>query len=157
MTEIARGRCSCGEVTYALTDTPLIVHVCHCTWCQRETGTAFAFNGWIEASKVDVLTGEPVDQSLPSASGKGQIVSRCPTCKVALWSQYHGGRHFRFVRLGTLEDPTAFAPGVHIFTSSKHPWVTIPDDVPAFPEFYRPKEVWSHDSQVRYKAALTQD
>ena len=154
MSEIARGRCSCGEVSYALTDTPLIVHACHCTWCQRETGSAFAFNGWIEWSNITLLTGSPVDQTLESESGRGQIISRCPSCKVAVWSLYHLGHQFRFVRLATLDDPTLFAPDAHIYTSTKLPWVHLSDDIPAFPEFYNPREFWSEDTKKRHKTAL---
>ncbi len=156
MSKIASGRCTCGEITYRLTAPPLITHACHCTWCQRETGTAFALNGWIEWTNINLMSGSPADITLPSASGKGQIVSRCPTCQIAVWSQYASGPAFRFVRLGTLDDPTLFAPDVHIFTSTKLPWVQIPEDTPAYPEFYNPKEVWSAESQARRKAALAE-
>lgn len=154
MTYTAKGRCSCGEVQYALTDAPLIVHCCHCTYCQRETGSAFAVNGWIEWDRIEITTGSPEDTILPSESGRGQIVSRCPSCKVALWSQYGAGPKFRFVRLGTLDDPAQFPPAVHIFTSTKQPWVALPDNVPAFPEFYRRSTTWREDSLKRRDAAL---
>ena len=156
MTHIANGRCTCGSVRFALTDTPLIVHACHCTWCQRETGTAFALNGWIEWSCIDILEGTLIDQTLPSESGGGQIVSRCPSCHVVLWSQYGSGPKFRFVRMGTLENPEDFPPDVHIFTSTKLPWLKLPENVPAFPEFYRRSEVWREDSLRRREAALAE-
>ena len=99
------GRCGCGEVAYRLTDAPIIVHACHCTWCQRETGSAFALNGVIEADRIEIARGAPVAVDLPSASGSGQRVMRCPRCQVALWSQYLGGSlALAYVRLGTLED-----------------------------------------------------
>lgn len=156
MAQRATGRCTCGACRYALTAQPLIVHACHCSWCQRETGTAFALNGWIEAKHVVLDSGETVDQTLPSESGTGQIVSRCADCQVVLWSVYGSGPVFRFVRLGTLDDPGLFPPDVHIFTSTKLPWVQLPDDVPAFPEFYRRSEVWRPESLERRKAALAE-
>jgi hypothetical protein len=53
------GGCTCGAVRYRLKARPLFVHCCHCTWCQRETGSAFAVNAFIEASQVELLNGKP--------------------------------------------------------------------------------------------------
>jgi hypothetical protein len=120
------GYCTCRHVRYRLTDRPLFVHCCHCRWCQRETGSAFVLNALIEADRVELLAGEPVVVDTPSNSGKGQEISRCPRCHVALWSVYAGaGPKFRFVRVGTLADPDACPPEIHIFTESKQPWVII--------------------------------
>ena len=49
------GSYTCGAVRYRLKGQPLFVHCCHCTWCQRETGSAFAVNAFIEASQVELL------------------------------------------------------------------------------------------------------
>jgi len=151
--QIATGTCTCGACRYALTARPMIVHACHCTWCQRETGSAFVLNGWIEAHHVVLKRGTLVEQTLPSESGRGQIVFRCADCKIVLWSIYSSNL-FRFVRLGTLDTPGQFAPDVHIFTNSKQPWLPLPDDAPCFPEFYRRSEVWPPDSLARYHAAI---
>jgi hypothetical protein len=148
------GGCTCGSVRYRLKAKPLIVHCCHCTWCQRETGSAFAVNAFIEASQVDVLKGQPVQITLPSASGKGQVLWRCAHCGVTLWSNYAGaGPRFSFVRVGTLDDHTRMAPDIHIYTSTKQPWVILPPGAPAVPEFYKPAEVWPAESLARFKAA----
>ena len=150
------GRCGCGEVAFRLTDAPIIVHACHCTWCQRETGSAFALNGVIEADRVEVTRGAPVAVDLPSASGGGQRVMRCPACQVALWSQYPGGSPaLAYVRMGTLDDTSGVVPGVHIFTSTKQPWLTLPDDgPPVFENFYRPSTVLSAEGYARFKTAI---
>ena len=114
------GQCTCGEVRYRLEDHPLFVHCCHCTWCQRETGSAFAVNALIETANLTQLAGAPQMVMTPSLSGDGQLVARCPTCHVALWSHYPGaGPRFAFVRVGTLGDPAALPPDIHIFTASK--------------------------------------
>jgi hypothetical protein len=76
------GGCTCGAVRYRLKARPLFVHCCHCTWCQRETGSAFAVNAFIEASQVELLKGKPTQTSVPSASGKGQVLWRCTDCGV---------------------------------------------------------------------------
>lgn len=148
------GGCTCRQVRYRMNSTPMFVHCCHCRWCQRESGSAFALNAMIEADRVLLLEGEPEIVDTPSNSGKGQRIARCPRCKVALWSNYGGaGDAVRFVRVGTLDDPDRFAPDIQIFTSSKQPWVALSPDIPAVPEYYRAKEYWSAESLARMQAA----
>ncbi len=140
-------------VRFRMTTDPLIVHCCHCRWCQRETGASFALNAMIEADRVVLLRGEPELVLTPSNSGKGQKILRCPTCRIALWSHYAGaGDKARFVRVGTLEEPDRLPPDVHIFTSSKQPWVVLPPGIPAFSEYYDREAVWPEDSLVRRRA-----
>jgi hypothetical protein len=147
------GGCTCRQVRYRVTSRPMYVHCCHCRWCQRETGTAFALNAMIEADRVELTAGEPELVNTPSASGKGQKIWRCPTCKVAVWSNYGGaGDKVRFVRVGTLDEPDAMPPDIHIFTMSKQPWVALPAGTPAVPEYYKPKEMWPTESQERFTA-----
>lgn len=153
--DLVQGRCTCGAVTYRMHGRPLFIHACHCRWCQRETGTAFAHNAMIEADRVELLTGAPEVVLTPSASGKGQKITRCPACRIALWSNYAGaGDLFRFVRIGTLESPGAFPPDVHIFTASKQPWVVLPPGMPAFPVFYDRNALWPQGSLDRRAACL---
>jgi hypothetical protein len=93
---------------------PLFVHCCHCRWCQRESGGAFALNALIEADRVKLLRGEVDVVATPSNSGKGQKIARCPKCHVALWSNCaRAGDALRFVRVGTLDDPDRFPPDIH--------------------------------------------
>ena len=149
------GGCTCRHVRYRMTTKPLFVHCCHCSWCQRETGAAFALNATIEADRVQLLTGDVVVIDTPTHSGKGQRIARCPNCKVAVWSNYSGaGDAIRFVRVGTLDEPARFAPDIHIFTSSKQPWVTLPADTPAEAEYYRASERWPAESLERRAALL---
>lgn len=150
------GGCACGEVRYRLTDAPIIVHCCYCSWCQRETGSAFAVNAVIERDRLEVIAGEPVLVSTPSASGKGQEIARCPTCRIALWSHYAGsGRLSAYVRCGTLSERAAVVPDVHIFTATKLPWVALPEGTPAFGAFYPSREgIWSGAARARWRAML---
>ncbi|MBF9036293.1 aldehyde-activating protein [Rhodobacterales bacterium HKCCE2091] len=158
MTDTYPGRCTCGTIAYRLLDTPLFTHACHCRWCQRETGSAFVMNGLIEAHRVALEAGEPEIVDTPSESGLGQKIARCPSCRVALWSVYSGaGPRFLFVRMGTLENPDAFPPDIHIFTASKQPWVILPPGVPAMEEYYRRSELWPGSSLARREAALALD
>ncbi len=147
------GGCDCGAVRYRMQSVPLFVHCCHCRWCQRETGSAFALNAMIEAERVTTLAGEPELVDTPSASGRGQKIARCPRCKLALWSHYGGGGTFvKFVRVGTLDQPDHLPPDIHIFTASKQPWVQLPPGAVAVAEYYKRDEQWPADSIARGNA-----
>ena len=151
-----KGRCTCGHVRYEMTARPLFVHCCHCTWCQRETGASFALNAMIEAQRVVLTHGEVEVVDTPSNSGKGQRISRCPKCHVAVWSNYAGaGDAVRFVRVGTLEEAALVPPDIHIFTSTKQPWVVLPEGIPAVPEYYDRKKYWPPESLERREAMLS--
>jgi hypothetical protein len=144
------GGCGCRAVRYRMETAPLVVHCCHCRWCQRETGSAFALNAMIESERVTDLGSAPEVIDTPSASGKGQRIARCPHCRIAVWSHYAGAGHFvKFVRVGTLDDPDRLRPDIHIFTASKQPWVVLPPGARAVPDYYRRDEVWTADSIVR--------
>lgn len=149
------GGCTCRAVRYRMMTKPLFVHCCHCRWCQRETGASFALNAMIEADRVILLEGEPEIVDTPSASGKGQKIARCPSCGIALWSNYAGaGDAVRFVRVGTLDEPDRLPPDIHIFTSSKQPRVVLPPGIPAVAEYYRSADYWPRESLERRAAQL---
>jgi hypothetical protein len=116
------GGCTCGAVRYRLKARPIFVHCCHCTWCQRETGSTFAVNAFAEASQVELLKGKLTQSMLPSASGKGQVFWPCADCGVTVWSNYpQAGQNIHFIRVGTLDDPSRAPPDIHIYTSTKQP------------------------------------
>lgn len=149
------GGCDCGYVRYRMESPPLFVHCCHCRWCQRETGASFALNAMIESDRVTLLAGEVDLVDTPSASGKGQKIARCPRCRIAVWSHYAGaGTLVKFVRVGTLDEPDHVPPQIHIFTSSKQPWVVLPEGIPAVPEYYDRKQYWPPESLARREALL---
>jgi hypothetical protein len=149
----AEGGCDCGGVRYRMNDRPLFTHCCHCRWCQRETGSAFALNAMIEADRVTVLKGAPEMVMTPSNSGKGQNFARCPSCRLALWSHYSGaGDKVKFIRVGTLDNPDLLPPDIHIFTASKQPWVVIPPRALHFEDYYDWREVWPDEAKARRKA-----
>lgn len=149
------GGCTCCHVRYRMTSKPLFVHCCHCRWCQRETGASFALNALIEIDRVQLLQGQVEVINTPSNSGKGQKISRCPKCHVAVWSNYAGaGDAIRFVRVGTLDEPERLPPDIHIFTASKQPWVVLPPNIPAVAEYYKASELWPKESLERRAVLL---
>ena len=152
-TQDLTGGCACGDVRYQLTSGPLFVHCCHCHWCQRESGSAFALNALIETDRVEVLQGEIELVPTPTESGKGQDFARCPACKITLWSHYAGMRGaVAFIRVGTLDNPDLLPPDIHIFVASKQPWVILPDEMPAVDVYYDRKKYWPQQSIDRHRA-----
>jgi hypothetical protein len=149
------GGCDCRRVRYRMETAPLFVHCCHCRWCQRESGSSFALNALIESDRVTELGEAPELVTTPSNSGSGQVIARCPSCRIAVWSHYSGaGPLLKFVRVGTLDDPDRLPPDIHIFTASKQPWVVIPDGPPAVPQYYERDAYWPAGSLARREALL---
>lgn len=141
------GGCSCGKLRYRMKGEPLIVHACHCRQCQRITGSAFVMNAVIEKSQVEILTGAASNCHFP---GTCQTAYFCPECATYIYSQYPSvGGYLSacwFVRVGTLDNPDKFPADVHIFTSSKQPWMPIPETSPRFDAFYKISDVWQQSS-----------
>jgi hypothetical protein len=151
------GGCDCGRVRYRMLTAPMFVHCCHCLWCQRESGSAFALNALIEADRVQHLKEEPELLDTPSASGRGQRLARCPSCRLALWSNYAGaGPCIRFVRVGTLDAPHSLAPDIHIYTATRQPWVLLPPGARAVSGYYDAREYWPAESLARRHALMPQ-
>ena len=148
------GGCACGAIRYTLTNTPMIVHACHCRDCQKITGAAFAVNLWIERKFVEASGAEPVAFAMPPGnSGKPHDVMRCGKCGTALWNKYHAAPGDTVLLCaGSLDNPAAITPDVHIFTRSKAPWLELPKDARVFEAYYKTSEVWSPESLARWKA-----
>jgi hypothetical protein len=131
----------------------MIVHCCHCRGCQQNSGSSFALNALFEADRVKLISGELDEITVPTPSGTGQDIARCTQCKTAVWSNYNMGgdlrKFIRFIRVGTLDEPDQFPPDVHIYTSSKHPWVILPKEDRQVELFYEFKETWSPESMER--------
>ena len=153
MSVTREGGCSCGAVRYRLASEPMFVHCCHCLNCQRQTGSAFVVNLLIEADRVELLAVEPEAVDVPRDDGSSQRIYRCPTCQVAVYSEY-GRTEVRFVRGGTLDDPRGITPDVHIFTKSKAKWVELSESTPAFDVYYDSRALWPAESLARLDAVL---
>ncbi len=154
MDQPLEGRCGCGKVRYRLAGSPMFVHCCHCLDCQRQTGSAFVLNAIYELDRIELLSGDIEPVAMPTDSGRPHDVYRCKTCRTALWSDYGRRSRARFVRVGTLEDPSALSPDVHIFTRSKLPWLTLPPQVPHFEVYYETEKLWPPESLARRRAVM---
>ncbi len=152
MSNAVDGGCACGSVRYRLGSAPMFVHCCHCRDCQRQTGSAFVLNALIETDRIALLSGSPLPISVPTDSGHPHDIYRCPACQTALWSDYGRRPQLRFVRVGTLDRPEQMPPDVHIYTRSKLPWISLPQGVPSFAEYYDAKTLWPPESLQRRRA-----
>jgi hypothetical protein len=187
------GGCICGQVRFELTRAPMATHNCHCTACQRETGSAFSPNIIIEASNMTRLgpaapalpahrgapdafptagpaldpgtvgdDGIPTDDSdllrvvIPSESGAGQTIVRCPRCLTAVWSEYAFGPAIRFVKSGTLDRAWLVEPDLHIYVRSKRPFVAVADGKPQFQEYYDRTKVWRPEGLARWAEVMVE-
>jgi hypothetical protein len=154
MADRLEGGCACGALRYRMTTPPMFVHCCHCRDCQRQTGSAFVLNALIEGDRVALLSGTPVPSAMPTDSRRPHAIFRCAACGTAVWSEYNGRATLRFVRVGTLDDPTALAPDVHIYVRSKLPWIALPDGVPAFVAYYEARSIWPEASLERRRVVM---
>jgi hypothetical protein len=107
----------------------------------------------IAAAGVVPLGGEVDIGPTPSQRGRGLCIAGGPTWRFARWTHSAGaGDAASFVRVGTLDQPDRLPPDVHIYTSSKQPWVVLPPGTPAVSEYYSIKEQWPQESLERFQA-----
>jgi hypothetical protein len=148
------GGCACGDLRYTLARAPMFVNCCHCTQCQKLTGSAFVVNAIIENDNIHIEHGETIITNGPSESGKPHEIYRCAKCMSAVWTDYGRRPNYRFVRVSTLDDPDRFRPDAHIFVRSKLDWILIPEDQKSFDVFYVTEQEWTQEALARREAAL---
>ncbi len=150
---IREGGCGCGHVRYRMQGEPIMVHNCHCKLCQQQTGSTSVVNVFIESDNVDLLSGELTVHELGTGSGQRHTIHRCKQCGAAVWSHYpRFAELMTGLRAGTLDDPGSVTPDVVIFTDFKMPWVTLPEGIPAFGEYYDPRTTLPGQSVDRMRA-----
>ena len=146
------GECACKAVRYRLNAAPMFVQSCHCLNCQRQTGSAFVINILIEKVHVELLEGPARAGRRPTRRGPFSGSCAARRVEIAVWSFYTRAG-IRFVRGGTLDEPSSVTPDVHIYTRSKLGWVMLPDSVPAFATYYDTEKLWPTESVDRLRAA----
>ena len=120
------GRCLCGKVTYSASADPVFVGICHCTSCQKVTGTAFASVVAIPTATLTV-TGETTNFDGVGDSGKPTHRSFCPACGSTVTESADIMAGVTMVTIGSLNDPSPFKPAMQIYCDSALPWATLPD------------------------------
>ena len=144
------GGCACGKVRYRITEDPMFTQLCHCTDCQRTTGSAFVIHAVIARDDLEI-SGETRMADMETGSGNGAEIHFCPACGTYIWIRY---RYHQVpviaVRAGTLDDASALPPQGQIFTSSKLDWVVLDPSIPAFEKAAPREEMWPPESVARY-------
>jgi len=142
------GGCRCGSVRFRMETAPIITHCCHCRQCQKVSGSAFRVNAMIETHHLTILEGAP--RLFQRAASHEEM--QCAACGAALWS-YHPklGKALAFVGVGMLDEGERLVPEAHYFTRSKHPWLILPSDLPAFESLGYPAKP---EAGARITAAL---
>ncbi|MBT2187441.1 GFA family protein [Sphingobium sp. H33] len=149
------GGCACGAVRYRLTAAPIFVNNCHCSLCQRQTGSTSVVNIFIEKEALVLLTGTLSEHVVKAGSGGDHSICRCAACGTAMWSYYPRlGRLGAGLRAGTLDDPGKVRPDAIIFVADKMPWAALPDDIPQFETTYNPAELLPPERFARLKALI---
>lgn len=157
-TPIAKGQCGCGMVRFHVRRQPFAIHACHCSYCQKQTGTAFAHNALVEPDALELVSGEVEVVHAPAPTGIDQRIVRCKRCRTPVWGHYGSfGDRACFVRVGAMERPGDFPPDVHIFTSSKPDWLPLEANVPSFKGLYSGNDLaqlFGPERSVRWLNAL---
>lgn len=120
------GGCLCGGVRFRV-DAPLVVATyCHCTRCQRRTGTAASAQARIQPGSLTVTQGEELIRTYAPPDGFPKLF--CGACGSALWSQSPDDPELLSVRLGAFDGDPGIRPSLHQFVAYAAPWEPIPDD-----------------------------
>lgn len=125
------GGCQCGAVRYRVAGRPLTLYACHCTDCQRQSGSAFGLSMIVRTEDLSAA-GDVAAFAFTNATGGVSDRNFCPACGTRLWHRRQGGTRVS-VKAGTLDDAGWLSPAAHIWTASRQTWVALPDDILQFP------------------------
>jgi len=132
------GHCLCGRVRFEVTEPFVGASWCHCTRCQRRTGTSGSLQGRVAPGALRILAGEELLRDYQPPDGFAKVF--CPLCGSSLWSRSPDGETFS-VRFGVLDDDPGIRPSYRQFVAYAPSWDPLPDDgLPRFPE-RRPPDV----------------
>ena len=126
------GGCQCGNIRYEIGSTPKIVVACHCTDCQRQSGSAFGMTLVVDEADFRLTEGELKTIASKSAAGRAKIGAFCPECGTRIYHKNEWRKGSVSVKPGTLDDTRWLTPTMHLWTSSKQTWVIIPQGVQAY-------------------------
>jgi hypothetical protein len=127
------GGCLCGAVRFEVTASPVSAGYCHCTRCQRRTGTAASVQARIERGSLRITAGEELVRAYEPPDGFAKDF--CGVCGGALWSHDPDDPEVRSIRLGTFDADPGVRPSYRQFVAYAAPWEPIPDDgLPRYPE-----------------------
>jgi hypothetical protein len=137
MPDVHQGGCLCGAVRYTVEGEPLRAHVCHCTYCQRRTGSAFAMVAVFDEKKVSI-SGPPLNsyEYRSDESGRRLWFQFCPRCATTVGFRIERAPTAYAISVGTFDDPEWFRINRHIWTRSAQDWVAIPQGTERFEKHF---------------------
>jgi hypothetical protein len=116
----------CGGVRFEV-DKPLVsAGYCHCTRCQRRTGSAASVSARIEPGSLRVTEGEDLIEAWAPVDGFAKLF--CSSCGSALWSRHPDDHEVISIRLGAFDGDPGIRPSYHQFVAFAAPWEPVPDD-----------------------------
>ena len=131
------GQCACGSVRYRCASAPIAMLNCHCRDCQLSSGAPFASGVVVYSADLHVA-GTPGTHQVHGSSGMTTTRSFCGACGTPLFTRSESTSQFTSIRFPTLDDASAFAPMLDIWTSRAQPWVCLDDRIPHFAESPQP-------------------
>lgn len=149
------GSCFCGAVRYQLLTPPLFCYACHCSDCQKATGSVFACFTTIEAEHlVSIGATTPHLTRRVRPSGLVRVAASCPQCGTILWAGGDKDPVTTDVRTGTLDHPELMEPDLHAYIESKIPWIELPAGARTCKGAYDFRTAWPKSSLKRFDAAV---
>ena len=135
MAALNEGGCACGAVRYQVVGEPEICQICHCRYCQRRLGTAFATVAYFHESNVNLLQGVLHEyEHVSDETGRWLRMQFCPRCGTTVTHTVEIRPGLRAIAVGTLDDPEWPQIQRHIWAQSKRSWISIPSEMPVFPQ-----------------------
>jgi len=133
MPDVHEGGCLCGAIRYRVKGKPLRAYVCHCSFCQRRTGSAFAVIVGFEGENVDLIgDGLTTYEHRVDESNRYFRLNFCNRCGTTVMASIERSPSLRLFMVGTLDDPNWVKVDRHIWTSSAQHWVVLPQGVYCF-------------------------
>ncbi len=132
MSHTFSGGCSCGALRYESVAEPLVAGHCQCRHCQRASGAGHASIIGVHQDAL-TITGEVKYFDYTADSGNTASNGFCPNCGSNVLGKTSGMPGIMAIKVGSLDDPSWFKPGMTIFTVSAQPWDLVDPDLPAFP------------------------
>ncbi|NOX81469.1 MAG: GFA family protein [Alphaproteobacteria bacterium] len=131
MTKISlplEGGCQCGKLRYRVSQPPLMIYCCHCTNCQKISGSAFAISATIVETSFEFTAGEAKKTEWQSDAGNQRYGYICGDCGTRIAHGSIPSIGMLSLRAGTLDDASWVEPVGHIWTKSAQPWVRFNED-----------------------------
>lgn len=117
------GRCLCGAISYTIDAAPVVVALCHCDDCQRQSGAAFSVNVVVPRESLTVDGTPKVHHTTGVDNGNDRERQFCEACGSPLFTLLAEQPGIAIVKAGTLDDRAALQPAVEVWHATAQPWV----------------------------------